>query len=214
MSKTALIAGSTGLVGSSLLNLLLNNDQYSKVIVLVRKPLDISHARLEQVVYEYDRPFGDKIRADDVYCCLGTTIGKAGSKDAFRRVDFEYPLQIAQLAFANGTKRFAIVTAIGSDEKSFFFYNRVKGEVETELKKIPFEGLYIFRPSMLLGNRAEYRFGEEVGKVFMKLFDFLMPPNTKAIEASNVAQAMITTTLESRQGIFVINSGDMQHFTT
>jgi len=211
--KTALIAGSTGLVGSHLLSLLLDSDQYNRVIALVRKPLDISHTRLEQVVYEYDRPFGDKIRADDVYCCLGTTIGKAGSKAAFRKVDYEYPLQIAQLAYANGTKRFSIVTAIGSSEKSFFFYNKVKGEVENELKKIPFEGLYIFRPSMLLGNRSEYRFGEEAGKVVMKLFDFLMPPNTKAIHASKVAQAMISTTLEGQPGVFYVNSGDMQNHT-
>jgi uncharacterized protein YbjT (DUF2867 family) len=211
--KTALIVGSTGLIGSYLLKKLLKSDHYQKVTVLVRKPLGIIHPRLNQVLYEFDRPFADKIRADDVYCCLGTTKRKAGSKEAFRKVDYHYPLQIANFAHDNGCKRYAIVTAIGSDEKSFFFYNRVKGEVEKELKKIPFESLYIFRPSMLLGIRKEFRFGEDLAKIVMRAAGPLLPANTKAIHASQVAEAMIIFMQNGSAGVHYVDSGAMQKYS-
>lgn len=212
MKKTALIAGSTGLVGSFLLQKLLDSDYYEKVTVLVRKPIDRIHPRLRQVVYEYDRPFVDKVRADDIYCCLGTTIKKAGSKEAFRKVDYGYPLQIARFAHENGASQFAVVTAMGSDEKSMFFYNRVKGQLENELKEIPFNGLYIFRPSMLLGKREEYRMGEDIAKILMKLVKPLLPGNTRAIHASQVAEAMFYHVKQALPGIHYINSGSMQQF--
>lgn len=212
MKKTALIAGSTGLVGSFLLQRLLEDDYYEKVTVLVRKPIDRIHPRLRQVVYEYDRPFADKVRADDIYCCLGTTIKKAGSKDAFRKVDYSYPLQIAQIAHENGATQYAVVTAMGSDEKSMFFYNRVKGQLEDELKKIPYDGLYIFRPSMLLGKRDEFRAGENIAKILMKLVRPLLPQNTRAIHASQVAETMFYHVKQTLPGIHYINSGSMQQF--
>lgn len=211
--KTALLVGSTGLIGSYLLNKLLSSEHYEKVTVLVRKPLDVNHPRLKQVVYEFDRPFADKVRADDVFCCLGTTIRKAGSRQAFRKVDYEYPLQIANFAHTNGAKRFAIVTAIGSDEKSFFFYNQVKGEVESELKKIPYESLYIFRPSMLLGIRKEFRLGEDLAKIVMRAIGPVLPANTRAIHASQVAEAMIVSMQNGKSGVHYVDSGAMQNFS-
>jgi uncharacterized protein YbjT (DUF2867 family) len=211
--KTALLVGSTGLIGSYLLNKLLSSEHYEKVTILVRKAVGINHPKLEQVLYEFDRPFVDKVRADDVYCCLGTTIRKAGSKQAFRKVDYDYPLQIASFAHANGAKRFAIVTAIGSDEKSFFFYNRVKGEVEAELKKIPFNSLYIFRPSMLLGIRKEFRLGEDLAKIVMRAAGPVLPANTRAIHASQVAEAMMVYMQNGKAGIQYVDSGAMQCFS-
>ncbi len=212
MKKTALIVGSTGLVGSFLLQKLLEDDYYEKVTVLVRRPIDRIHPRLRQVIYEFDRPFIDKVRADDIYCCLGTTIKKAGSKDAFRKVDYGYPLQIAQFAHENGASRYAVVTAMGSDEKSMFFYNRVKGQLENELRKIPFDGLYIFRPSMLLGKRDDFRAGEDIAKIFMKLVRPLLPRNIRAIHASQVAEAMFSYVKQDLPGVHYINSGSMQQF--
>ena len=212
--KTALIAGATGLVGDFLLKELLEEEHYSKIIVLVRQPVEKVHPRLEQVVFDFENPDTSVIKADDVYCCLGTTIKKAGSKEAFRKVDYHYPLQLAQAAFDSGCKRFAVVTAVGSSEKSSFFYSRVKGELERELKKIPFQGLYIFRPSMLLGPRKEFRFGEEAGKLFMKALGFLFPDNMKGVHVSRVARAMFYHVFQQQDGIHVIESAQIQLYST
>lgn len=211
--KTALIAGATGLVGSYLTEQLLDNEQYSRIKILVRKPIDKPHHRLEQIIYDYQKPDLSAVRADEVYCCLGTTIKKAGSREAFRKVDLEYPLQIARAAKQNGTNHFAIVTAIGSNEKSSFFYNRVKGEVEELLTEVGFERLLIFRPSMLLGPRNEFRFGEEAGKIIFKAAGFLFPKNMKGIHAAKVAAAMIWhMQKEKEKGTMYIESGQMQQF--
>ncbi len=210
--KVALISGATGLVGSFLLKELLEAEHYSKVTALVRKPMEMSHPRLEQVVFDYDNPDTSVIKANDVYCCLGTTIKKAGSKEAFRKVDYHYPLMLGQLAYENGCNQFAVVTAIGSSGKSSFFYNRVKGEVERDLKKIPFQSLCIFKPSFLLGPRKESRLGEDTAKVFMKALGFLFPKNMKAIHASQVAKAMLYYLSQQTSGVHIVESGQMQDF--
>ncbi|MFW5708067.1 MAG: oxidoreductase [Bacteroidota bacterium] len=211
--KTALIAGATGLVGSFLLDELLENDNYSQVKILVRKKMEKAHPKLTQIVFDYDNPDQSAVKADDVFCCLGTTIRKAGSKEAFEKVDYEYPLKLAQLAHKNGSKSFHLVTALGADEKSMFFYNKVKGKVEREVSKIPFDSLCIYRPSMLLGPRREFRLGEEVAKRFMKTFGFLFSRNTKGIHVSQVARCMVSNANEDQpEPIRVILSGEMQKF--
>lgn len=127
--RTALLLGATGLVGGHCLNFLLNDESYGRVSVLGRRPLEREHPKLEQHLVDFDRleNSAELIQAQDVFCCLGTTIKKAGSQEAFRRVDFEYPLQSARVAARQGAERFLIVTAIGADPGSRIFYNRVKG---------------------------------------------------------------------------------------
>jgi uncharacterized protein YbjT (DUF2867 family) len=212
MQKTALIAGASGLTGSFLLKKLLQTENYSKITALVRKPLELEHPRLEQVVFDFDHPDEAALQADHVYCCLGTTIKKAGSKVAFRKVDLEYPLNLAKISHQKGASRFAVITSMGSGQKSMFFYSQVKGELEDELKKIPFEGLFIFRPSLLVGNRTEKRFGEGAATVVMKAVDFLLPANIQSIHVAQVAEAMIFIMLNHSGGVKTINSGDMQRF--
>jgi uncharacterized protein YbjT (DUF2867 family) len=212
MHKTALIAGSTGLTGSYLLEKLLTSDNYSKVVSLVRKPHPLRHPRLEQIVFDFDNPAEEHIKADHIYCSLGTTIKKAGSKAAFRKVDLEYPLSLARIAYRNGASRFSVITSMGSNPRSAFFYNQVKGELEEELKKIPFEGLYIFRPSLLVGNRKEYRMGENAAKWIMKAVDFLLPANLRSIHVSKVAEAKLFAMQHASNGVHIISSGHMQHF--
>ncbi len=212
MEKTALIAGATGLVGSYVLKELLNNPVYTKVTVLVRKSLDVEHPKLDQLLFDFDNPDAEKIVANHVYCCLGTTIGKAGSKPAFIKVDKEYPISLARLAFTNGCETYSIITSVGSNEKSLFFYSRVKGQVETEIRNIPFKSLCILRPSMLLGPRSEYRFGEEIGKIIMKVFGFITPPGARAIHASQVAAAMVYHTINPKEGVNIVDSATMQKF--
>jgi len=210
--KTALIAGASGLTGSYLLQLLLENEKYHQVIALLRKPLEWQHPSLQQIIYDYDHPDSEKVRATHVYCCLGTTMKKAGSKTAFRRVDHDYPLELARMAHQNGTERFALVSAVGANSRSLFFYNRVKGQLEEDVQQIPFEASYIMRPSMLLGPRNERRLGEEVGKFAMKPFRFLLPSRAKPVHASQVAACMMDRMNRGDQGVHIIPSGEMLQY--
>ena len=210
--KTALIAGASGLVGSFLVKMLLEDVYYEKVKILVRKPVDLEYPALEQIVYDYDNPEPEKLVADDVFCCLGTTIKKAGSKEAFRKVDHDYPLQLAKATHENGSQNFSIITAIGSNSKSSFFYNKVKGEVEEDLKEIPFHSLQILRPSMLLGPRKENRTGEEIAKVFFNSLGFLFPKRYRGIHVSQVAGCMISKMKEAKPGLQIIESEKMHNW--
>jgi uncharacterized protein YbjT (DUF2867 family) len=152
------------------------------------------------------------LKADDVFCCLGTTIRQAGSQAAFRKVDFEYPIQLARITLQQGARQFLIVTAMGSDKSSSIFYNRVKGEVEEAVGQIGFSSYHIFRPSMLLGDRKDDRAGESVGKVVMKGLDFLIPKKYKAIEAVRVARAMCHIARLNVAGRHVHDSAELQDY--
>ena len=210
--KTALISGATGLVGSFLVKMLLEDGYYNKVKILVRKPVEPEHPTLEQIIYDYENPEPEKLVADDVFCCLGTTIKRAGSKEAFRKVDHDYPLQVAKAVHKNGAKNFSIVTAIGSNSKSSIFYNKVKGEVEENLKEVPFHSMQILRPSMLLGTRKEFRRGEEIGKFVASTLWFLFPKRYRGIHASQVAACMINTMKKPVKGVQVIESEKMHEW--
>lgn len=212
MKKTALIIGASGLVGGALLAKLLASPAYETVKVLLRAPLKIADLKLQTILFDFDNPDASKVVADDVFCCLGTTIKRAGSKVAFRKVDFDYPILIAQLAKLNGAQRFSIVTAMGADAHSSIFYNQVKGEVEQKLAKFDFESLLIFRPSLLLGNRPERRFGEQIGGVFFRLFAPLIPLKYRAIEAVKVAEAMLQKTVGATPGVHVFESDALQGY--
>ncbi|MBL7865034.1 MAG: oxidoreductase [Cyclobacteriaceae bacterium] len=211
---TALIAGSTGLVGSQLLNLLLEEPSYDKVIALVRKPLGIQHPKLVNKVVNFDSlaDAGRDLQADDVFCCLGTTIKQAGSQAAFRKVDYEYPLSLARQTHALGAKQFLIITAMGSSKSSSIFYNRVKGEVEEAISSVGFETIHILQPSLLLGDRKDDRSGESTGKVVMKVLDFAIPKKYKAIESVKVAKAMLALARQKQKGTHVHHSGELQNY--
>ncbi len=198
-SRSCLILGATGLVGGHVLRFVLDDPAYAKVVVLVRRSLGIDSAKLVEVVTDFDRP--ETYRAsvafravDDVFSCLGTTIKKAGSQEAFRKVDFEYPVAVARAASAAGARQYLIVTAVGADSTSRVFYNRAKGEVEDALRAIAFpDGLKMFHPSLLLGDRDESRPAERAASVVMKATSGLFVGALKryrAIDASHVARAM------------------------
>ena len=210
--KTALVLGATGLIGDLLTHQLTASAHYASVKVLVRNPLTWQHPRLQEVAFDFDRPNGLIAQADDIFCCLGTTMKKAGSKEAFRKVDYQYPIDIARLGLDNGASQFAIVTAMGADPESSFFYNRVKGEVERDLTAINFPTLLIFRPSLLLGNRSENRLGERLAEGAMRLFSPLIPAKYKGIEAAKVASAMLTTAQQGLTGRHVYESDALQGF--
>jgi uncharacterized protein YbjT (DUF2867 family) len=212
MYKTALVLGATGLIGNLLTHQLLESPQYETVKVLVRSSLKWKHPRLQEVTFDFEHPNGLLAQADDIFCCLGTTMKKAGSKEAFKKVDYQYPMDIARLGLENGAKQFSIVTAMGADPDSSFFYNRVKGEVERDLRALNFPALLIFRPSLLLGNRGENRLGERLAEGAMRLFSPLIPAKYKGVEASKVASAMLVTAQQSLTGPHVYESDVLQAY--
>ena len=158
MARSVVVAGGTGLVGSHLLNQLSGSTKNYDIKALVRKGRSIHLPKVESMEIDYNRleDFETQLKADIAFCCLGTTIKKAGTREAFKKVDFEYPLQLAKILFRKRCSQFHIVTAIDANVNSLVFYNRVKGEVERELMQIGFESLSIYRPSLLLGERKKW----------------------------------------------------------
>jgi len=212
--KTAVVAGSTGLVGHALVDRLLENTRYDKVIAVTRRNMNIEHPRFENMVVDFHdlQKSLASIKPDDVYCCLGTTMAKAGSKEKFLEVDFAYPVALAKATVLLGAKQYLLVSALGADKGSSIFYNRVKGQVEDAISGEPFSAVHIFRPSLLVGPREEKRSGEEAAKRMYKIFGFLIPEKYKPIEASTVANAMIAMASQEKAGIFIHSSKEMQQF--
>lgn len=195
-AKTALLAGSTGLIGSYLLKRLIADSRYDRVIALSRKALPISHPKLKVVVVSLDTlpDVAPTLEADDWFCALGTTIKQAGTQEAFRRVDYEYPLTLGRQAAASGAGQFLLVSAIGATPSSSVFYSRVKGETEQELRSLKLPKLHLFRPSLLLGDRTEHRRGERFWGILMKGLNPLLLGSLhkyRAVQGDVVAAGMI-----------------------
>jgi uncharacterized protein YbjT (DUF2867 family) len=211
LQRTALVVGATGLIGDCVLELLLTDDDYDKVIVLARRRLTFDFPKLVQHKIDFDAldASASLVQANDVFCCLGTTIKNAGSRGAFRKVDYEYPLKIAELAAAHGADQFLMVTALGANASSRIFYNRVKGEIEQAVSKLPFHTTHIFRPSILIGDRREFRPGERFGIATMKFFSFLFVGawrKYRPIRAEEVARAMIAAAKTSHLSVLIHES--------
>lgn len=214
--RTALVLGASGLTGGHCLDLLLNDDDYDKVIALTRRALPKAHRKLQLHTVDFDNLDDsiDLIHADDVFCCLGTTIKKAGSKEAFRKVDMEYPAELARLASANGCQQFLVISAPESSANSPFLYGRTKAEMERAVSEYFFAGgTYIFRPSLLMGERNESRFAEHLGIKAFTAMPFLFSGPLKKlrpIDAAAVAGAMIIAAKSAPGGIQVFPSNIIQ----
>lgn len=212
----ALLAGASGLVGSFLLRQLLAAPEYDRVIALGRRPLDLAHPKLTQVTADFaalDRVTAD-LRCDDAFCCLGTTIKRAGSPAAFRAVDHAAVLAFAWAARRNGARRFFLVSSLGADARSRVFYSRVKGETEEALEVLDFKTLAIFRPSLLLGPRREKRLGERIGAMVLWLAEPLLLGRLRqyrAIRAEVVARAMLRCSFgRDGQGVLIFPSDEIE----
>jgi uncharacterized protein YbjT (DUF2867 family) len=217
-ARAALLLGATGLVGGQCLELLLHDDSYGRVVTLGRRLLPVKHEKLEQHAIDFERAgdFAELIRAQDVFCCLGTTIKKAGSREAFRKVDFDYPVRLAELALARGAEQFLLVSALGASPRSSVFYNRVKGETEAAIAGLSFKGVQIFRPSLLLGEREEFRPGERVAEKASWLFSFLLVGSLgkyKPVQARAVAAAMLQVATENPAGVNIFESDRIRRMT-
>lgn len=206
--RIAAIAGATGLVGRHLIDLLLDSPSYAEVHAIGRRAPAIAHEKLRVTASDLlSIPLLPVV--DDAFCCLGTTIKKAGSQAAFRAVDFDMVLNFAKAAKQAGAKRFLVVSALGANAKSSVFYNRVKGEMEQALRELDFKLLTVLRPSLLMGERAEARMGERVGiAVFSALAPLMIGPARKVrpITAAAVARGMVETAVADQCGVVVIES--------
>jgi uncharacterized protein YbjT (DUF2867 family) len=214
--KTALIAGSTGLIGNHLLRLLLDAKEYHVVKAITRRDPGIKHQKLQIITADFKSLIDSEphLKADDVFCCIGTTMKAAGSKDAFEEIDLKYPSLLATLSSAHGARHFGLVSALGADKSSSFYYNQVKARAEEAIGNIPFPSIHIYRPSLLLGDRSEIRPAEEAAKVVYKVLNFMIPAKYKGIEAAAVANAMFHFAQREDTGTHIHASAELQQFNT
>lgn len=214
LDKSIALFGATGLVGSECLRLLLDDGSFSRIIIFSRRQLSVKPAgeadrpTLETRVLDFEEieSHGKDLAVDQIVCALGTTIRKAGSQQEFRKVDFDYPLTIARTALAHGAGHFLLVSALGANAGSRWFYNRVKGELEAAILALPFRSLTIVRPSLLLGKRSEFRLGEKIAEWLA----FLMPEKYKPVSAAAVAEALVASAREDRAGKRIIESAEIR----
>lgn len=203
--QTAVVLGATGLIGSHLLKQLLADDSFGIVRILVRKPVAVQHTKLQTVITDfanYKQYQKDLGTGDCIFCCIGTTNAQVkGNKTEYRKIDFDIPVNAARFGKEAGFQQFLIVTAASANSNSRIFYNRLKGEVEEVIATFSYQALHIFRPSFLLGNRAEQRMGERIVKSIFKAIAFLLPSSWKPIEAADVAKAMIATAKKGKAGM-------------
>ena len=213
--KTALVIGSSGLIGSHLVIQLLSNPNFEKVIVFNRRPCLLLHPKIEEHIIDFNnlKAIEPYVKGDVMFCTMGTTIKKAGSKEAFRLVDVVYPEQFAEMALHNQVKQFLIISSLGADLHSNNFYLKTKGEIETFLQNSAFKSVSILRPSLLLGDRKEFRLGEKIASYVLPVLSlFLIGPFKKyrAIEAKTVAKAMLEIALQNKSGFTIYPSDELQ----
>lgn len=210
---SVLLAGATGLVGRECLRLLLGDPAIARIEVLARRPLspDVRSPKLSTHIIDFDHlnEYDELFDVDAIICALGTTIRRAGSRVRFRTVDLEYPLDFARLGRRRGCSHFLVVTALGANPRSRIFYNRIKGELEDELRALSYPCLTIVRPSLLLGPRAELRLGEEVAKRVSRWLGPVVPRPFKPVDAHAVAQALVRAAREPCSGVRIMESSEL-----
>jgi len=196
-SRAALLVGATGLIGSFLLQRLLAAGRYARVTVWARRDIGRTHPKLKVEIADFARLQERRVEAEDVFCCLGTTIKQAGSQAAFRRVDYDYPVALAMAAAGGGARRLLVVSALGANPDSRVFYNRVKGEMEVAVRAAGVPRTVFFRPSLLSGPRVQERLGEKIGLVVGNVLGSLLG-KYRPIHADLVAAAMLKAAEEDR----------------
>ena len=215
-SRSALLAGATGLIGRALLPLLLHSDSYRQITVLARGPAAgiATDPKLDWLSIDFTQLPDPFPAVDDVYVALGTTIKVAGSQSAFRQVDFDFVVGIARAARASGATRLAVVSALGADSASRVFYNRVKGDMQATIGTLGYESVAIAQPSLLIGDRAALgqtvRSGEVLAARLLRPVMGLVPKSVRPIAAGKVAAALLQATLDARPGVRVLSSARMQ----
>lgn len=210
----ALVVGATGLVGKQCLYKLLENEHFAHVVTLVRKEITIAHPKLTQLSIDFNQLHSVQLpmQVTHVFCCLGTTMKKAGSEQAFRKVDYTYVVETAKLALRYQAKHFLLVSSIGANINSPIFYSRVKAETENAVINLGYDSVTIFRPSLLLGDREEFRLGERIGVFLAQFLGFLFIGSLakyKGVHASKVADTMIKQATLGHTGLKIIENQEI-----
>jgi len=201
-----IILGSTGLVGRHLLDLALASPNVSQIVAPVRRAIP-AREKLFAPIVDFDcLPDAPWWQADAIICALGTTMHNAGSRQAFRRIDHDYPLLVARLGKQNGVNVFVLNSAIGANAQSLFFYNRVKGATERDLEALGFGSLTFVRPGLIGGLRMERRPVERMLQILLGALSPVLPPSYRINPAQKIAQAMLDAALAARPGVHAIAS--------
>ena len=199
----ATLIGATGLIGSHLLELLLADEYFDSVRILIRRPMEFTHTKLEKKLVDFSDKESFRLALEDsdvVFCAIGTTQKKVkGDKDAYRKIDYDITVNAARFCKLNGCESFVFVSSVGANSKSNNFYLKLKGEVEEAVKAVGLKKIHIMQPSLLLGNRKESRFGEKIAQWVMPVISFLIPSKYKPVKAINVAKAMIQLVKEDHK---------------
>ena len=210
--RTAIVIGATGLVGRHLTEQLLRDRRFELVKIFVRRSTGINNSKLQEHVVDFDNPDGWKklVTGDVLYSAMGTTLRQAGSKEAQYKTDYTYQYQVAKVAAANGVPEYVLVSAAGSSPDSSVFYSRIKGELERDVQKLPFETIHIIRPGMLAGEREKVRTGEQLGVGVLNIIS-LIPglKKLRPIQGGEVARAMLNATFRHVVGIHSYTMGDV-----
>ncbi len=214
LNRTAIVFGATGLTGSNLTEELANTGAYDKILIFTRSKSHVTNPKIREIEFDITNieAVKEEIKGDDLFCCLGTTIKKAGSQEAFRKVDFDAPAKIASIGAENGVKQFIVISSIGADPGSRNFYLRTKGQMEQAVQKEHFRAVAILRPSMITGKRNEYRLAEEAGKMIFRPLEKLLFGRLRkyrSIKAKTIARAMVNIALTPQDKI-VFESHEIQ----
>ena len=214
---TATLVGATGLIGSYLLEEMLNDPYFETVRILIRRPIGITHPKLEKKIVDFndsDSVLVALSNSDVVFCAIGSTMKKVkGDKDAYRKIDFEIPVNLARFCKMTGCEKFIHVSSAGANAKSMNFYQRLKGETDEAVKEAGPKTVHIMRPSLLLGERKEFRLGENIGKAFMTSLSFLIPEKYKAIQGKDVAKVMVALANKKEEGFFIHENREIRELS-
>lgn len=214
----AVIAGASGLIGSYLVDMILQSTVYQNVTILVRKELPLNHPKLKQIVVDFDHldQHQSEINGHVLFCCLGTTRKKTPDREVYRKIDHDYPLQLAQIAKKNCMAHYHLVSALGANASSSIFYTRLKGEVEADIERVDMPSLHIYRPSLLTGARSEDRKEERFMAALMKFVNLFLWGSLckyRSIPAETVARAMCKQSLLKQEGVFIHPSDQIKEIS-
>jgi len=215
MSKTITIIGASGLIGNEVLQLAMENKEIERITIFVRKSLHLNNPKLIEVITDFKNlnDLETKINGDALICCLGTTRKKTPNLEEYKKIDFDLTINLAQIAKKQNIEQVHLISAIGADSKSKIFYNRLKGETEVAVINIGFPQTIIYRPSLLIGKRNEYRFGELLAQKLSPIFDLLLIGSLKkyhSISASDIAKTIVNRVLREGQKVEVLEYNEIQ----
>lgn len=215
-NKTATVIGSTGLIGGHLLDLLQKDSDFSQIKVLVRRPITFTNSIIKVVVIDFSNLEDFKLgisESDVIFCAIGTTNKKMkGNTNQYRKIDYDIPLNAAKLGLETGCDKFVFVSSLGANSKSTNFYLKLKGETEDALTALNIPSLLLFRPSLLLGKRKEFRLGEIIGRLVMLPLSFLIPTRMRPIKAYFVAKSMLEASKKEITGVNIYHYDEMRQY--